>query len=174
MTFYVDEQSWWNPASVHTHFAVQMNWGAWYVTSSELGTATGSRTTQTMTFDPTASAWNQLTVTGTGGTNNATLTIIGGPAAADLTGYITGAGLVTVHDGSSWIMMDNFKISGNGFTVLPGLSIKPSGSNVILTWGYGTLLESTSLTGLWNPASGTSPKTVSANSGSRFYRLKLQ
>ena len=60
-------QSWWHPASIHTYFAVQMNWRQWYVSATELTQAIGNAvTTRTMTFDPTASAWNQLTVTGTG------------------------------------------------------------------------------------------------------------
>jgi hypothetical protein len=69
--------------------------------------------------------------------------------------------------------MDNFKISGDGFTVLPGLSMVRSGANLVLTWGYGTLVESTSLTGPWTLVSGTSPKTVSPTDASHFYRLQL-
>jgi hypothetical protein len=169
LTFYTDVQSWWNPGSEHTYFIVQMNGGDWYSSATELTSATGGQETRTMLFDTNSTAWNQLTVSGNGSATSAT---IGAAATNNLTGYITGAGLVTVHDSSSWINLDNFKISGDGFTVLPGLSIAKSGANVVLTWGYGTLVESTSVTGPWTPASGTSPKTVSPT-GSQFYRLQL-
>jgi hypothetical protein len=175
MTFYVDYNSYWNGSSTHTYFAVQMNWGAWYVQSSELPQATGDQQTGTLTFDPSASAWNQLTVTGTGtNANDATTTVIGSAATDNLTGYVTGAGLVSLHDSSAWVRMDNFKITANGYTVLRGLSIAPSGGNVHLTWDYGTLLGSTSVTGPWTAVSGaTSPKTIPATGSRHFYRLQL-
>ena len=148
MTFYVDNQSWWHPELIHTYFAVQMNFRQWYVSATEVTQAGGNAVTQTMTFDPTASAWNQLTVSGAGCTNSASMPLIGSAATADLAGYITGAGIVNVYDGGSWIAMDNFKIVGDGFIAhpVPDLKITPSGSDVILTWAYGTLVESTSLT----------------------------
>lgn len=170
LTFYTDVQSWWNPGSEHTYFIVQMNGGAWYSSATELTSATGGQETRTMLFDTNSTAWNELTVSGTGGVTNAT---IGAAATTNLTGYITGAGLVTVHDSSSWINLDNFKISGDGFTVLPGLSIARSSASVVLTWGYGTLVESTNVTGPWTPASGTSPMTNSPTDGTHFYGLQL-
>ncbi|HLP78238.1 MAG TPA: hypothetical protein VK327_15135 [Candidatus Paceibacterota bacterium] len=173
LTFSVQNQSWWGADQMHTYIAVQMNWGQWYVSATEIPQATGNWTTQTMTFDPGAYAWNELTVSGTGSTNTASVPVIGNAAAGNLAGYVTGAGLVVTSTGSAWLDMDNFKITGDGFTVLPGLSITTSGANPVLKWGYGTLVESTSVTGPWTPVSGTSPKTLSPTDGSHFYRLQL-
>lgn len=176
LNFSVDNQSWWNPANLHTYFAVQINGGQWYVSTTEIPQANGNWTTQTQPIYTNYWAWNELTVSGTGGTNDAaiplSIPLIGGAATNDLAGYITGAGLVVVGSDSAWTAFDNFKITGDGFTILPGLSIARSGSNVVVTWGYGTLMEATSLTGPWTPASGISPKTVSP-SGTHFYRLDM-
>jgi hypothetical protein len=154
-----------------------MNWGAWYIQSSEVGQAIGNMQTATLAFDPSSSVWNQFTVTGTG-TNaaDATTTVIGSAATGNLSGYITGVGLVSLHDdtaSSAWVKMDNCRITASAYTAVSGLSLASSGGNVVLTWGYGTLVESTNVTGPWTPASGTSPKTVSPTDGSHFYRLRL-
>jgi len=176
LTLYMDYNSYWRATATHTYFAVQMNWGSWYI-SSELGQAIGNQQTATMGFDPTASTWNQFTVSGPGtNSSDATLTVIGSGATNDLSGYITGAGMVSLHDGSvdaAWVKMDNFRIAASAYTAVSGLNISPSGANEVLTWGYGTLLESTSLTGPWTPVSGNSPKTVSPTGGTHFYRLQL-
>lgn len=175
LTFSVDNQSWWNPDKLHTYLAVQMNGGQWYASVAEITQATSSTATQTMAFDPTASSWNELTVSGTGGTNSASVPLIGSAATNNLSGYITGAGLVlAATTDSAYVHYDNFKITGEGFTILPGLSMTSSGSTVTLTWGYGTLIESDSVTGPWTPVSGaTSPKTVSSSTGTHFFALQL-
>jgi len=177
LTFSMDYDSWWRAASTHTYFAVQMNWGSWYIQSSEVLQAVGNVQTATMSFDPSASAWNQFTVSGAGtNANDPTATVIGSAATNDLTGYITGAGMVSLHDDtvdSAWVKMDNLRITASSYTPVAGLSLAPSGANQIITWGYGTLLESTNLTGPWSAASGTSPKTVSPSGGAHFYRLQL-
>lgn len=179
LTFSVDLQSWWHGEVIHSYFAVQMNLGQWYVSTSELPQPTGTQTTLPMTFDPGSYAWNELTVSGAGGFNTASVPVIGPGAAADLTGYVTGAGVVTIHandlnpDGSSWVSIDNFRIYGDGFVAYPGLSLAKSGAGLVLSWGYGTLFESSSLMGPWTPVSGTSPKAVSTTDESHFYRLQL-
>ena len=68
------------------------------------------------------------------------------------------------------------QVSGlyNGTFVLgPQLiNIAPSGSNVVLTWQTGTLLQSTNLLGPWTTNStATSPYTVPASNSAAFYRL---
>ena len=177
MTFSMDYDSYWNATSTHTYFAVQMNWGAWYIQATEVSQAIGNMQTATLAFDPTASTWNQFTVSGVGtNSDNALATVIGSVATNDLTGYVTGVGLVSLHDdtaNSAWVKMDNCRIIANTYTAVSGLSLAPSGTNVSLTWGYGTLLESTNLMGPWVPASGTSPMTNTPTGGSRFYRLQL-
>jgi hypothetical protein len=55
----------------------------------------------------------------------------------------------------------------------PTLSIARSGSNIVLTWQGGTLLQSSSVTGPWAPVNGaTSPDTIPTTSGSQFYRVQ--
>lgn len=95
------------------YWAVQMNHGQWYV-STNFFTDTGS-TFQTFSwkFSNLASAWNLLTVSGHDVVLNGTNVVIGGPAGANLTGYITGAGIV-----SHWItsggnfQFNNYKVLG--------------------------------------------------------------
>jgi hypothetical protein len=174
LTFEVGNQSWWGADQMHTYIAVQLNGGQWYVSATEIPQATGNWTTQTMIVDTNSYAWNELTVSGTGATNTVSPPVIGSTAVNNLSGYITGAGLVTTSTGGAWLDMDNLKITGDGFTILPDLSMTSSGSNVTLTWGYGTLVESDSVMGPWTVVSGaTSPKTVSSSTGTHFYTLQL-
>jgi hypothetical protein len=99
-------------ATEQAHWAVQLNNGQWYV-STNYFTQTGPTFQNfSFVFTNTASAWNQLTVSGhdTLGTNN-TNVVVGPPAGADLSGYITGAGLVfeyTTPGGS--IQFNNYAI----------------------------------------------------------------
>lgn len=53
------------------------------------------------------------------------------------------------------------------------LNIQPSGTNVIITWPAGTLLQANSITGPWTTNTSTSPYTV-APTGQQFYRVKVQ
>ena len=55
------------------------------------------------------------------------------------------------------------------------LTIVPSGSDVILTWRGGKLLEATNITGPWaTNNAAASPYTVSAAGAGKFYRVQLQ
>ena len=55
----------------------------------------------------------------------------------------------------------------------PTLSIARSGSNIVLTWQGGTLLQSSTVNGPWTAVSGaTSPDTIPATSGSQFFRVQ--
>jgi hypothetical protein len=78
-----------NAGSANVFFAVQMAGGQWYVSRSANLAANGTPTTYGLEFSPVASGWNTLTVSG----NNA---VVGGTAGSDLTGKITGVGLVFV------------------------------------------------------------------------------
>jgi galactosylceramidase len=53
------------------------------------------------------------------------------------------------------------------------LSVRLSGTNMILTWPQGTLLMSTNVTGPWVTNNATSPFTVSPTNAQMFYRLQL-
>jgi hypothetical protein len=51
------------------------------------------------------------------------------------------------------------------------LNIQPSGSNIILSWPQGTLLEATSLAGPWATNNASSPYTTTPGGSQKFYRL---
>ena len=62
----------------------------------------------------------------------------------------------------------------NGVAVLgpQTITITHSGSNVVLNWQHGTLLQSTSVSGPWTTINAAaSPYTVPATSGNKFFRL---
>jgi len=107
LTLSVDLQSTFNPALVEARFAVLIG-GSWYASASALATPTGTWETQTMTFDPTAALWNNLTVSGDGSGTGAT---IGATASSALSGMITGAGMVFTRTDSATHNFDNFVIS---------------------------------------------------------------
>jgi len=57
---------------------------------------------------------------------------------------------------------------------LPTLTITRSGSDVLVTWSAGVLLEATSVTGPYTEVAGaTSPYTVPASAAGKFYRARL-
>lgn len=118
LEFSVDLFSGFNPENVSSYFAV-LSGGSWYVTSTALPTATAVWTTHTWAFDPSAANWRDLTVTGVG--SDDTSPIIGGPAASDLSGAITGAGVVVERTAEGTNDIDNFLITGDGGgTLTPG------------------------------------------------------
>jgi hypothetical protein len=53
------------------------------------------------------------------------------------------------------------------------LSLRLSGTNLMLTWPQGTLLMSTNVTGPWVTNNAVSPYTVSPTNARMFYRLRL-
>lgn len=115
LAFNVDLMSTFAPELVDSFFAVEIG-GSWYVSATALADATDSWVTQTMSFDPTAANWNELTVSGDG---SATEAIIGAAAGADLSGSITGAGMVFTRTASATTNFDNFVLTGEGGLV-PG------------------------------------------------------
>jgi hypothetical protein len=113
-------------------FAVQLNNNNWYVSTNQLPEATASAfITNSMKFNPAATAWNQLTVSPNGSyyakwnTTNP-YPQIGTNATADLTGFITGVGVVYIHITSGDGQFDNFTVSGAiPPTALPVISAPP-------------------------------------------------
>lgn len=98
------------PGAISVYWAVAMN-GTWYASAQPAQitlTALSPYVNYQLGFNPAATNWNNLTITGTGG-------IIGSQAAGALTGNITGAGLVIAHnDGSASDMnFQNFEIITN-------------------------------------------------------------
>lgn len=54
------------------------------------------------------------------------------------------------------------------------ITIQPSGSNVVLTWPQGTLLQATNVTGPWVTNPAASPNAVLATNARMFFRLQIQ
>ena len=125
-----------NDANVTPYFAVQMAGGSWYVSTSpiQLAPAPSDRTNNTygLQFDPAASGWNNLTV----GSSSA---IIGAGAAGNLTGNITGAGVVFVFTGAALYSIDSLMVVTD--STPPVLATFPSEPNVpypqTVYWGSG-------------------------------------
>jgi hypothetical protein len=79
-------------------WVVQLNNNSWYVSTNTFTEIGLTFQTFTMNFNPSASGWNQLTVSGTGSFSNSnTNVVIGAVAPANLSGYITGGGLLVQH-----------------------------------------------------------------------------
>ncbi|MBW8865206.1 MAG: hypothetical protein JF609_09860, partial [Verrucomicrobia bacterium] len=112
LSFSVDTADVYQGANTHMYWAVQMNGGQWYVSTAEIAHNSSS----TLTVDTNAAAWNDLTVSGTGGTNTTLVPLIGSTSTNGLTGYMTGIGFATTTTGGSWVTIDRLAITGNGFT----------------------------------------------------------
>ncbi|HTI98951.1 MAG TPA: immunoglobulin domain-containing protein [Dongiaceae bacterium] len=54
------------------------------------------------------------------------------------------------------------------------LTLQQSGSDLILTWPQGTLLEAPAVTGPWATNSATSPYTLSPTAAQKYYRVLVQ
>jgi hypothetical protein len=57
------------------------------------------------------------------------------------------------------------------FTAPVTLTIKTSGSNVVITWPTGALLQAPTVNGPWTTNSAVSPFTTSAKSGNQFFKV---
>jgi hypothetical protein len=78
---------------------------------------------------------------------------------------------VTIYGSSLSVQQINALYLGAEIGLSQGISIAPSGQNVVLTWAQGMLLQAPALTGPWTTNSvATSPYTNTA-SGTQFYRL---
>jgi hypothetical protein len=159
-------------SNVTAYLAAQMNDSNWYVTASPLPVSTSSSAyaTYTTAITSTAGNWNNLTVTSSGG-------LIGSPAAADLNGTMTGAGLVFVTVGSGGTFnFRNFQITGTG---LGGINVGPlANGNLNLSWVGNPAVElqsATNLTSTWQDMPGTYgifSLSVPSTGPQKFFRLK--
>ena len=124
--------SFYNGAGNSTaYFAVQMNGGSWYVSTIPIPVntnTTGSFSTYQQQFYSAATVWNNLTLTGTGAT-------IGSQAAANLTGQITGAGVVVVETAASELDFENFLITTDSGPVNAPTIDYPPKSQTVYTGG---------------------------------------
>jgi len=111
-------------AGQQMHWAVQMNHNQWYVSTNYFTQSGQTLQTFTMNFNPAASGWNQLTVSGHCTFANSTSVantndVVGPQATANLTGYITGGGFV-----SYWTVSGD-NIQFNYYTVLGAIPPTP-------------------------------------------------
>jgi len=176
ITLSVDIQPSQNPANVTARFALQINNGNWFVSANPLPvpSSTGSFAAYSIAFNSNASQWDSLTVSGNG---TGTRAVIGALSSSNLTGDITGAGLVFVHTGSGGTFnFDNFMISASSTGILSVGSL--SKGEVTLSWpgALNVCLQSAtnSMNGTWQNnfvASAHASVTVPVNSASTFYRL---
>jgi arabinogalactan endo-1,4-beta-galactosidase len=176
ITFLADIQPYLTPANVTARFAVQMNGGGWFVSTNTLPVpvTAGAFATYSNAFNPAAAYWDALTVSGNGTGNGAT---IGSAASGDLTGSITGAGLVFIHTGTGGTFnFDNFIITTATADNLAVGSI--SNGMVSLAWpgALNVYLQSTTnLNGAaWNnfpTTEGQSSATVPMSNAPAFFRL---
>ena len=176
ITFSADINPYLTPANITARFAVQMNGGSWFVSTNILPVpaTVGPFATYSNVFTPAASQWDSLTVSGNGTGSGAT---IGSVASSDLTGNITGAGLVFTHTGTGGTFnFDNFRIiTANGGNLTVGAITNGA---VFVSWPAALnvcLQNSTNLSaGAWNafPATaGQGSTTLPMNSAPTFFRL---
>lgn len=176
ITLSADIQPYQNPANVSARFAVQINGGNWFVSASPLPvpSSTGPFATFTSVFNPEASQWDSLTVSGNGSGTHAT---IGPLSSSNLAGNITGAGLVFVHTGSGGTFnFDNFAIAASSTGILSVGAV--SNGAVALSWPAALNVCLQSDTNLYDgtwvddfSVAGQGSATVPVDSAGRFYRL---
>lgn len=115
LTFSVDISSGFGAATANARFIVQVDNGSWYASTTFLGNPTAAFTTKSLAFDPAAANWQTLTVSGTGANNSPAS--IGSTAGADLSGTITGVGVLGVHAGNGTVNFDNYLVTGTASAV---------------------------------------------------------
>jgi arabinogalactan endo-1,4-beta-galactosidase len=176
ITFFADIEPYLTPANVTARFAVQMNGADWFVSANTLPVpaVVGPFATYYNVFNPAASRWDSLSVSGNGTGLGAT---IGSAASGNLTGDITGAGLVFTHTGAGGTFnFDNFVITATNAGNLAVGSI--SNGAVSLSWPAALnadLQTATNLNGMaWNSSLGTAGQgsaRMPMNAASAFFRL---
>ncbi len=164
------------PANVAARFAVQMNGASWFVSANTLPvpTTVGPFTTYSNVFNPAASQWDSLSVSGNGTGTSAT---IGSVIPTNLTGNISGAGLVFTHTGAGGTFnFDNFLITATNTGNLAVGTI--SNGMVSLSWpaALNVCLQSTTILNgaVWNSFPGTAGQgstMMPMNPTSTFFRL---
>lgn len=154
LTFSVDIAPSYNSANVTAYFAVQMNSSAWYIASLPIPVPAGDTSTfstYTMAFNPAKANWQNVTITASGA-------IIGGGAGTNLSGIMTGAGLVFVYTGSGGNdNFDNFIITGSG---LGDINIARTTNGLNLTWVGNPAVNLQSTTNLSSHTWVDVPKTL--------------
>lgn len=118
--------------------------------------------------------------TGIVGPNNGNSVLTEGDNYLHLTPTVTANGLLNL----SWVaptngvaQLNGLQLSGPGATTLyVVIQVQKNGSQLILSWPNGTLLEATNLLGPWTPNAATSPFTFtpSPTQAQKFYKVQVQ
>jgi hypothetical protein len=132
ISFSVDINPTYLPANVTAYFAVQMGGANWYVSQTPVPVNTGGSgfATYQQQFDPNAIQWNTLTLSATSAT-------IGSQPGSNLSGNITGAGLIFVTtSGGGSLGFDNFLITTNTApAIAPSITYAPLSQTVFVGGG---------------------------------------
>jgi hypothetical protein len=130
IAFTVNGISTYNPALTANFFLVQMNGNTWYSsTTQQEPTEQYNPTTYSLTFNTNAANWNRIAISPNGSVGEGTLyPIILGPATNNLTGTITGAGVLCTHPGgNSDDNFTDFTVLGSvTYSCLPQLNSSPA------------------------------------------------
>jgi len=159
-------------SNVTAYVAVQLNNTNWYISASPLPVANSSDSATfspySMSFNPAAANWNNLTVTTSGG-------LIGSAATSNLKGDMTGAGLVFVTAGSGGTFnFTDFAITGTG---VGGINLGASPGILNLSWVGNPAVElqsTTNLLGTWQDVPntfGAYSLTVPTTGPGTYFRL---
>ena len=120
-------------------------------------------------------------ITATAGPNEGVNALLTGTNYLHLTPIVTGSGLLnisfvgTAAGGGS--QLNGLQVTGPSAPLAPLiLGLQHSGSQLTLTWPYGTLLEATNLLGPWTTNIATSPftNTSSLSIPQMYYRVQAQ
>lgn len=171
LTLSAEIEAGYQAANVTAYWAVQINGSAWYINTNAISASATSFSPYTLAFNAAAANWTNITLTTSG-------VLLGGPAAGNLSGVMTGAGLVfvVVSPGGDY-NFDNFTITGSG---LGGLNVGPLTNGIInLSWVGNPAVNLQSTTNLSSPASwqdvpntlGLFSLPVPVSGPQKFYRL---
>jgi alpha-D-xyloside xylohydrolase len=181
LDFSVYAQWGWHGGALQRWFAVQAG-GAWYVSTnhpiipSQTGGTNYHRTD--MIYNPAATNWNNLTVNSS--------VAIGGPAAAALSGPITGIGVVAKSTDGWWNINELQIASVASLGPISGGAIKgnsPTGGNSLtLNWTANANVHLQSATNLAPPivwtdmtnTTGQGSATITTTNTKMFFRLIQQ
>lgn len=181
LTFAVDIAPSFQPENITASIAVQINGVSWYVSAAALPVDTSSATPTyapvSQVFSATAADWKNLTLSGAGAT-------IGGTAGADLSGNITGAGIVfnTASPGGNF-NFDNFQITGTVIANPGSISLgATTATTLTLNWTASPSVSLQSTTNLappvlWSNVPGTAGQgsaVINTTGPQMFFRLISQ
>jgi len=172
LTFSVDIAPTFNSTNVTAYFAVQLAGANWFVAANPIPVPpgdSGTYSTYTMSYNPAAANWKALTITGSGA-------LIGATPSGNLSGTLTGAGLVfvTANAGGN-NNFDNFTITGTG---LGGITVGPaSAGSLPLSWVGNpavSLQSSTNVGHGWQDVPGSAgqySRPIPLTGPQQFFRL---